>query len=472
MANLQKKSKAPAPKGPPAKPPARHRVPTAKAKALGKKKKRDNSDSSEDSSDDIIIDDSEIVPKTGGVEVDWKDPQLSVKLLAIISEDADIKRSLYPPCGPNASTQKGGGKPKVNAQWEVAVALLGDIEKYKDAIAACDTPKEKLVFANKIKNRLSSMAKTTRDYDKVMGATGAGIKNAADINKDSKTNSRLSGPRSLPTAPAPEPVPTGLGHSNTPVADGVIMPDAVVNDSEIELAGQEEEEDDDDETSSIPIDGWEATPRTSPEPTAHKRPFEELRTMKSLHSPIASDVAKDDDAEMGGRKVKAKATKTRPRNSAKPATSKPAAPESLAAVPKPTKKTKLAEFSDIAKNEEKTHQKELELAQLRMRQQIKALEVKGRFLEKREDRRQLEKQAKRDERMQKLKLKELKLRQAHELKMAATKTGSTSATSHAASLYDSHSRASGSHYSSSEAADYADADYDGFNMNGMAGPSH
>jgi hypothetical protein len=56
--------------------------------------------------------------------------------------------------------------------------------------------------------------------------------------------------------------------------------------------------------------------------------------------------------------------------------------------------------------------------------------------------------------------------------MAATKTGSTSATSHAASLYDSHSRASGSHYSSSEAADYADADYDGFNMNGMAGPSH
>lgn len=70
MANPQKKSKAPAPKGPPAKPPARHRVPTAKAKALGKKKKRDNSDSSEDSSDDIIVDDSEIVPKTGGVEVE------------------------------------------------------------------------------------------------------------------------------------------------------------------------------------------------------------------------------------------------------------------------------------------------------------------------------------------------------------------------------------------------------------------
>jgi hypothetical protein len=270
------------------------------------------------------------------------------------------------------------------------------------------------------------------------------------------------------------------------------MPDAVVNDSEIELVGQEEEDDDDDETSSIPIDGWEATPHSSPEPTAHKRPFKEFEDDEGAGAaagsgddympsspppsesapPVASDVAEDDDAETGERKVKAKTTKTRPRNSAKPATSKPAAPESLAAAPKPTKKTKLAEFSDIAKNEEKTRQKELELAQLRTRQQIKALEVKGRFLEKREDRRQLEKQAKRDERMQKLKLKELKLRQAHELKMAATKTGSTSATSHAASLYDSHSRASGSHYSSSEAADYADADYDGFNMNGMAGPSH
>ncbi|KAJ7911266.1 hypothetical protein B0H13DRAFT_2328479 [Mycena leptocephala] len=306
--------------------------PDSEGKSPGEKKKRDNSDSSEDSSDDIIVDDSEIVPKTAGkTAAQCQAPRNHLRR-------CDIKRSLYPPCGPNASTQKGGGKPKVNAQWEVAVALLGDIEKYKDAIAACDTPKEKLVFANKIKNRLSSMAKTTRDYDKVMGATGAGIKNAADINKDSKNKFTTKWPRSLPTAPA-------------------------------------------------------------------------------------------------------------------------------------TKKTKLAEFSDIAKNEEKTRQKELELAQLRTRQQIKALEVKGRFLEKREDRRQLEKQAKRDERMQKLKLKELKLRQAHELKMAATKTGSTSATSHAASLYDSHSRASGSHYSSSEAADYADADYDGFNMNGMAGPS-
>ncbi|KAJ7936688.1 hypothetical protein B0H13DRAFT_1853116 [Mycena leptocephala] len=118
MAGPQKKDKAPAPKRAPAKPPARKRVPTAKEKAQAKKKKGDDSDSSEDSSDEIIID--ETVSKTG-VEVDWSnDPDLSVRLPAIISEDADIKR----------------------------------------------------------------MAKTIRDFRKEMGETGAGIQNAADINTD------------------------------------------------------------------------------------------------------------------------------------------------------------------------------------------------------------------------------------------------------------------------------------------------
>ncbi|KAJ7852184.1 hypothetical protein B0H14DRAFT_3137175 [Mycena olivaceomarginata] len=160
------------------------------------------------------------------------------------------------------------------------------------------------------------------------------------------------------------------------------------NDSAIELGGQEG--DDDDETSSNPIDGWEDTPRASPESTSHKRLFEEFDddsdgaeavpgSNDDYLPPVANDKAEDDDAEIVERKVKAKTTKTRPRNSAKPATSKPAAPPSLAAAPKPTKKTKIVEFSDIAKNEEKTRQKELEVAQLRTRQQIKAIEVKGRF---------------------------------------------------------------------------------------------
>lgn len=81
----------------------------------------------------------------------------SEKLIALIAEDKFIKQSLYPPCGPNASTTKGGGKPKVEAQFELARLLLGDDEKYKASIeAAASNPKDRLGYANKIKNRLST----------------------------------------------------------------------------------------------------------------------------------------------------------------------------------------------------------------------------------------------------------------------------------------------------------------------------
>ncbi|KAJ7878940.1 hypothetical protein B0H13DRAFT_2544002 [Mycena leptocephala] len=419
----------------------------SKAKAQAKKKKGDDSDSSEDSSDEIIID--ETVSKTG-VEVDWSnDPDLSVRLPALISKDADIKRSLYPPAAPMRRLKMVVGSPRSMRSGILLCFLLGSMEKYKDAIVACQT-QEKLDIANKTKNRLGSMAKTIRDFDKEMGETGAGIQNAADINTDvtnkfttkwaeiSDKCPRYFEMRNL-IGQRQTLVPTALWHSNTPAADGVIMPDAAIR-----LAGQQ----DDDDTSSIPIEDWE----TSPEPPARKRSFEEVDDeganaaagsgddyLPSSPTPsesapaVASDDAEDYDAGVDEPKVKAKAkaTKTHPKNSAKPGSSKPAAPVPAPA-PKPGKKTKLAEFSNIAKNEEKTCQKELELAQLRMCQQMKTTEVNGRIMEKREDRRQMEKQAKQGVRMQKLKLKELKLSQTHELRLAATRTGHMSATSHTA----------------------------------------
>ncbi|KAJ7916580.1 hypothetical protein B0H13DRAFT_2448116 [Mycena leptocephala] len=390
----------------------------SKAKAQARKKKGDDSDSSEDSSDEIIID--ETVSKTG-VEVDWSnDPDLSARLPALISEDADIKRSLYPPCGPNVSTKKGGGKPKVNAQWEFAVLLLGSMEKYKDVIVACQT-QEKLVIANKIKNRLGSMAKIIRDFDKEMGET---VQKAADINTDVTNIFTTEWAEISDKCPwyfemrnligqRQNLVPTGLGHSNTPVADGVIVPDYHAGRCSFLL-----------KTGKLPLS-----------PPARKRSFQEFDDeganaaagsgddyLPSSPTPsesapaVASDDAEDDDAGVDEPKFKAKAkvTKTQPKNSTKPSTSKPAAPVPAPA-PKPAKKTKLAEFSDIAKNEEKTRQKELELAQLRTHQQMKTTEVKGWMMEKREDRQQMEKQAKQEARMQKLKMKELKLRQTHEL---------------------------------------------------------
>ncbi|KAJ6559697.1 hypothetical protein B0H19DRAFT_1069432 [Mycena capillaripes] len=124
-----------------------------------------------------------------------------------------------------------------------------------------------------------------------------------------------------------------------------------------------------------------------------------------------------------------------------------------------SKKTKLAEFSDIAKLEEKKRQREIELAQLRTRQAMSTMDVKGWLAEKREDRRHLERKGKQDEKMAKLRLKELKMVHVHELRVVAVRTESASAsTSHAASFVDSRSRESASHYSSSEPADYGDFD--------------
>ncbi|KAJ7700369.1 hypothetical protein B0H17DRAFT_904211, partial [Mycena rosella] len=57
----------------------------------------------------------------------WKIPEMSLKLVALILEHYAIQRSLFPPCGANASTTNGGGKPKVTAQWDLAVLLLEDI---------------------------------------------------------------------------------------------------------------------------------------------------------------------------------------------------------------------------------------------------------------------------------------------------------------------------------------------------------
>jgi hypothetical protein len=51
---------------------------------------------------------------------------------------------------------------------------------------------------------------------------------------------------------------------------------------------------------------------------------------------------------------------------ARPATSNPAAPTPPSA-PRPSKKTKMGDFSDILKAEERTRQREIDLATLRIR---------------------------------------------------------------------------------------------------------
>jgi hypothetical protein len=250
----------------------------------------------------------------------------------------------------------------------------------------------------------------------------------------------------------PNLVPTGLGDSTTPIDMSVIMagPAAVVEEEE-----EEEEKDDD------VISGWNKSP--TPEPRKRKYSFSELGDEPGVgsdyktSSPVPSELMVDDgdkpdvddeDISEKGKKPK------RTHRPAKPSTSIPAPPPIVA--PKPVKKSKLAEFGDIAKQEELSHQKELELATLRTQQAIKATEIRGRLGEIKAESKREEKKAKQEERMMKLRIKELKLRNAHERQMGRP-----------ASFFDGHSSSSGSRYKSPG----TDAPFEGYSGNALAGPS-
>ncbi|KAJ7743526.1 hypothetical protein B0H14DRAFT_2406971, partial [Mycena olivaceomarginata] len=114
----------------------------------------------------------------------WKDPALSVSLIAYIFQDALIKQALFPSPGPNASTKKGGGKKKVDAHWDLAKLLLDENPTYEPAItAAAADPKTRLTWANKIKTGWPRiMKKTARKHIIDLGQTGAGIKEASDVD--------------------------------------------------------------------------------------------------------------------------------------------------------------------------------------------------------------------------------------------------------------------------------------------------
>ncbi|KAJ7744853.1 hypothetical protein B0H16DRAFT_1889520 [Mycena metata] len=472
----------------------RTRKPSEKAKAAQKKKKKSSPDSSEDSEDDAPKPKAKASTASKTTfEIDWKKyPDLSVKLLAHIYETvislpaavacastAWIKQSLYPPPGPNASTTDSGGTPKTQAHWVLALLLLEKDSKYKDALKACKTPKEQLSVGNKIKNRLDVMQKLTKKYNDEMGETGAAEISAACPWYFEMRN--LMGQR-------PNLVPTGLGHSNSAVSADVIMPGAAAEtEMEMEPAtdadgnngdgaeGDREEEDimgnDNDDTSSTHID-WSPSPFN---PDTLKRssstfdddvPSEDYKpSSPSPSEPITE--GEGDDEEVVPTKPKTK------KRTAKPATSKRATPAPAPAA-KATKKTKLAEFSEIAKTEEKTRQKEIELAILRTRREIAATEVKGRIIEKREQRLLEKEKGKREERMMKLKLKQEQMRNSHELRMATATGSGVSSRSHAGdSFFDSRSHSSGSRHTPSESAvDYSSFNgLSGFDSSAFAGPS-
>ncbi|KAJ6473749.1 hypothetical protein C8R45DRAFT_1103433 [Mycena sanguinolenta] len=472
----KKKPVAQVPKSsvPPSKPPPRKRKPTAKAKAADES---EGSEIEEETTDTTL-------------PINWKPVALSQKLIAHIMENANIKRSLFPPPGPNPSTKKGGGTPKNVAQFQLCKLLLAGDSRYTEALAHAEKDaKERSNWSTKITNRLRTMSTITRDFMEEMGETGAGINSAEEIDMgvtNAFTNKWAQISSTCPwffdmrnlIAQRPNVIPTGVGNSATAMDAALILPPPALP----AAPNNAEDVEDTPSETSVPIDGWNPTPspRQSPGPdvktVGRKRFIEEVDdgagsgddyepSSPGASESVGIDVVAD-EAEEQAKDVDEAPKPEKKSRPAKASTSTPAAPVQAVAS-KPSKKSKVTEFSEIAKSEEKSRQKDIELATLRTRHAIKTTEVKGRLAEKREER-------KREERMMKYKMKEEKERRKHELRMARIRFTAAS-NSQATNFLDGLST-SDSHYTSSEpGTDFTDfTDYgnlDTFAGNAMAGPS-
>jgi hypothetical protein len=86
----------------------------------------------------------------------WSDVDLTWALISAITDDEIIRQGLFPGHGSNVSTSRGGGKKKIDHQYELAKHLFWDHEKYGEAFQLARDPKSKNWWAMKIKNRLST----------------------------------------------------------------------------------------------------------------------------------------------------------------------------------------------------------------------------------------------------------------------------------------------------------------------------
>jgi hypothetical protein len=86
----------------------------------------------------------------------WRDSSLTWALISAITDDPIIKQGLFPSPGANVSTSKGGGKPKTDHHYAVALAIFGEHEAHRDAFRLATGPKEKAIWGKKIKNRIQT----------------------------------------------------------------------------------------------------------------------------------------------------------------------------------------------------------------------------------------------------------------------------------------------------------------------------
>ncbi|RDX44580.1 hypothetical protein OH76DRAFT_1487018 [Lentinus brumalis] len=316
-----------------------------KKKAAAKKKKKT----------DNVESDSEEDDGPGAVKLDWEvdNYALTWSMLTAITDKQEIQDALYPPTGANASTKNGGGKRKTDHHWEICKTLFTDHSIYGEAfkIALNGKSADRKRWTRKIKNRLTRMSALVVKANGIMGATGEGLKiNSADEITDPELRNKwdvvvLDCPfyftlRKL-LGQRPNHKPAGLGNSTSPIDGAVLL---TVNGGEAKGGEGGARED------SKKEDGDGDSSEDSEDEDSEDD---------------EADAEDEDEVVEVGKKRKA-STATTAESKKAPAESKktPARPSTSAAatpVPKAKKLKGMLNFEELAKAEETTRQKELEL---------------------------------------------------------------------------------------------------------------
>ncbi|KAJ8076151.1 hypothetical protein PM082_022136 [Marasmius tenuissimus] len=297
--------------------------------------------------------------KTDGKKAKNTRINLQEAIVTTIEDHKEIKQKLYPPPGANLSTADGGGNKKTVAHWQICEEVFSEHPVYKDAFKAAldanpSTPSGKKIrdsWSGGVKAQLRRMEIKTNEIRNAMGQTGMGLTSADDIdmNIDSSiTNAWQMYGEKYPwffrfrdiIGERPNLVLTGVGNSSTPInLDG----ESALDDVDLSLPA----------TSDYDADMAEDVKESVNDEMEEDGPGDEVSISKSTGDGQKSKKRKADEVI-----TPSTAKKTAPRKG----DSKPAAPVKVNS----GKKSRMDEFSEIAKAEEATRQAELQVESKKM----------------------------------------------------------------------------------------------------------